>query len=60
MSEKIMIADDERDIIFLLKDYLSFNDYEVITAYSAEEADKKPGGKISFYNDSGAVVSVEI
>ncbi len=41
MSEKIMIVDDERDIIFLLKDYLSFNDYEVITAYSAEEASEK-------------------
>ena len=38
MSEKIMIIDDEPDIIFLLRDFFVLNDYEVITADSAEDA----------------------
>ena len=41
MSEKIMIIDDEPDIIFLLRDFFVLNDYEVITADSAEEATEK-------------------
>ena len=38
MSEKIMIIDDERDIVFLIRDFFALNDYEVITATSVEEA----------------------
>ena len=38
MSEKIMIIDDEPDIIFLLRDFFLLNDYDVITASNAEEA----------------------
>lgn len=41
MSEKIMIIDDEPDIIFLLRDFFALNDYEVITAQNAEEAEEK-------------------
>lgn len=41
MSEKIMIVDDERDIICLLRDYFTLNDYEVITAFSSKEAAEK-------------------
>lgn len=46
MAEKIMIVDDELDIISLLRDFFIINDYEVITASDAEEAaiglEKKP------------------
>ena len=31
---KILVADDERDVVSLLKDYFEMNDYAVITAYS--------------------------
>ena len=41
MSEKIMIVDDEPDIIFLLRDFFLLNDYEVITAKDIDEATKK-------------------
>ena len=41
MSEKIMVIDDEPDIIFLLRDFFTLNDYEVITAQNAEEAEEK-------------------
>lgn len=41
MAEKIMIIDDEKDIIFLLRDYFALNDYEVITAFDAIEANEK-------------------
>lgn len=41
MSEKIMVIDDEPDIIFLLRDFFTLNDYEVITAKNAEEAAEK-------------------
>lgn len=41
MAEKIMIIDDERDIIFLLRDFFTFNDYEVITAFNAQKATEK-------------------
>lgn len=41
MHEKIMIIDDERDIIFLLRDYFTLNDYEVITAFNVQEAAQK-------------------
>ncbi len=41
MSEKIMIIDDEPDIIFLLRDFFLLNDYDVITAVNVEEATEK-------------------
>ncbi|MBO5936391.1 MAG: response regulator transcription factor [Clostridia bacterium] len=41
MTEKIMIIDDEPDIIFLLRDFFLLNDYDVITAENAEEATAK-------------------
>ncbi len=41
MSEKIMIIDDERDIIFLLRDFFLLNDYEVITAFDTQEATQR-------------------
>ncbi len=41
MNEKILIIDDEQDIIFLLRDFFTFNDYDVLTAYSAQEATQK-------------------
>lgn len=41
MPEKIMIIDDESDVIFLLRDFFTLNNYNVITAKSAEEATKK-------------------
>ena len=31
---KILVADDEKDIVSLLKDYFEMNDYLVLTAYS--------------------------
>lgn len=41
MAEKIMIVDDEKDIVFLLRDYFNLNGYEVITAYDAHQATEK-------------------
>lgn len=41
MAEKIMIIDDEPDIIFLLRDFFLLNDYEVITADNADQATEK-------------------
>lgn len=41
MPEKIMIIDDEPDIIFLLRDFFYLNDYDVITAGNVEEATEK-------------------
>ncbi len=41
MAEKIMIIDDEQDIIFLLRDFFLLNDYEVITAFDVSEATEK-------------------
>ncbi len=38
MAEKIMIIDDEPDIVFLLRDFFLLNNYKVITAKNAEEA----------------------
>lgn len=38
---KILVADDERDVVSLLKDYFEINDYLVITAYSGAEAIEK-------------------
>ncbi len=41
MPEKIMIIDDEPDIVFLIRDFFTLNDYDVITAVSVEEAVEK-------------------
>ncbi len=38
---KILVADDEKDIVSLLKDYFEMNDYLVLTAYSGAEAVEK-------------------
>ena len=38
---KILVADDEKDVVSLLKDYFEMNDYLVITAYSGAEAIEK-------------------
>lgn len=35
---KVLIVDDERDIVTFMKDYLSDQGYEVITAYDSNEA----------------------
>lgn len=35
---KIMIVDDEKDIVFMLSEFMKANDIEVIKAYSAHEA----------------------
>lgn len=41
MNEKILIVDDEEDIISFLKDSLQEDDYEVFVAYSGTEAVEK-------------------
>lgn len=41
MRDKILIVDDETDIVSMLKDYFEYNGYEVITAVSGPEAVKK-------------------
>ncbi len=38
---KILIVDDEKDIVSLIGDYLLLNNYEVITAYNGNEAVQK-------------------
>lgn len=38
---RILVADDEKDVVSLLKDYFEMNDYTVITAYSGKEAVEK-------------------
>lgn len=41
MQEKILIVDDEIDIVNLLQDYFTLNGYETLTATSGEEAIRK-------------------
>lgn len=41
MKEKILIADDEEDILTMLKDYFEINDYEVFAVSCGEDAIKK-------------------
>ena len=41
MRERILIVDDEADIVDMLKDYFEYNGYDVRTAYSGMEAVKK-------------------
>ena len=38
---KILVADDEKDVVSLLKDYFEINNYLVITAYTGAEAIEK-------------------
>ena len=40
---KILVADDEKDIVAMLKDYFEINDYLVMTAYTGAEAIEKAG-----------------
>lgn len=46
MKDKILIVDDEIDIVSMLKDYFEFNGYDTITAVSGleaiEKAEKQP------------------
>lgn len=41
MSKKIMIVDDEPDIVAILQNYFEMSGYQVITAYNGTEAMKK-------------------
>lgn len=41
MKNRILIVDDENDIVNLLKDHFEYSGYEVLTAESGEEAIKK-------------------
>ena len=41
MAYKLLIVDDERDVVSLLEDYFELNHYETITAYSGTEAINK-------------------
>ncbi|KAJ51985.1 DNA-binding response OmpR family regulator [Clostridium tetanomorphum] len=41
MKEKILVVDDEEEIVSFIKDYLLLNEYEVITAFNGEEAIRK-------------------
>lgn len=41
MRDKILIVNDEMDIISMLKDYFLYNGYDVITATNGLEAIKK-------------------
>lgn len=46
MNNKILIVDDEKDILFLLRDFFTLNDFDVFTASDAMKAleliDEKP------------------
>lgn len=44
---KVLVVDDERDVVSLLKDYFELSGYEVCVAYNGEEA----MDKLSFYPD---------
>ena len=46
MSSRIMIVDDERDIVELLRDYFIWNGYEVVTAGSGAEALLRLDGRV--------------
>ena len=41
MAYKLLIVDDEKDVVSLLKDYFELNHYETITAYNGAEAIEK-------------------
>lgn len=41
MNEKIMVVDDEKGVVTVMKNYFEMSGYQVITAYSGQEALKK-------------------
>lgn len=41
MNEKVMLVDDEKGIVAIMKNYFELSGYQVITAYSGKEALKK-------------------
>lgn len=41
MNEKVMLVDDEKGIVAMMKNYFELSGYQVITAYSGQEALKK-------------------
>ena len=41
MNEKIMLVDDEKGIVAVMKNYFEMSGYQIITAYSGQEALKK-------------------
>lgn len=41
MNEKIMVVDDEKGVVTIMKKYFEMSGYQVITAYSGQEALKK-------------------
>lgn len=41
MNEKIMLVDDEKGIVVMMKNYFEMSGYQVITAYNGQEALKK-------------------
>ena len=41
MNEKIMLVDDEKGVVTIMKKYFEMSGYQVITAYSGQEALKK-------------------
>lgn len=43
MRDRILIVDDEADIVSMLKDYFEFNGYETMTALNGREAVEKAG-----------------
>ena len=38
MNSKILIIDDEKDIVYLLRDFFTLNDFDVITAMNTADA----------------------
>lgn len=41
MNEKILLVDDEKGVVTIMKNYFEMSGYQVITAYSGQEALKK-------------------
>lgn len=41
MNEKIMLVDDEKGIVAIMKNYFEMSGYQVVTAYTGQEALKK-------------------
>lgn len=41
MNEKIMLVDDEKGVVAVMKNYFEMSGYQIITAYSGQEALKK-------------------
>lgn len=41
MNEKVMLVDDEKGIVAMMKNYFELSGYQVITAYSGQEALRK-------------------